>query len=680
MAFCMVILGCIFKIAAMKKYIIIFVVFFLGLSAVRSEEISTKSPDGNIEIVFTLTAAGEPQYKVISNGVTFVNWSRLGLNLKDGGLISGGMAVNNTERKTIDETYPLYSGKSANARNYCNETMVSLQETGGKKRKLDLYFRAYNDGAGFRYALPRQQEINEFIISSEETTFNFAGNYDCWAMKKEKMNHSYEGEYLPYQLNKISGDPADPLKSYPYITLPLTIKASNDLYICLTEAAITDYAGMHLTVNGPASFKGKLSPYPDDNSIAVKGKTPAVTPWRVFVIGQKPGDLVQSNLVLNLNEPSKIPDAAGWIKPGKSLWSWWSLDRGFDPSFGFQMVGSNTTKYYIDFAAANSLDYVLLDAGWYGWLHLEKGYVHHDPKKTLPELDLPATSSYAKSKNIGLILWVQWTDIDKEMDQWLDYFQTLEIKGVKVDFMDRDDQYMVDFYHRLAIACAERKIFVMFHGAYKPDGLTRTYPNLLTYEGVLGTEYAKWSDLPAPQHNATIPFTRMIAGPMDYTPGSMTNSTKEKYAANMTRPMTLGTRAQQLAMIVVYESGIQTLCESPKIYENLPEFEFYRQSPASWDTTIVLDGEIGKYIVVARRKNDTWFIGAMSNWEGRALQVDLGFLGSGKYSAEIYADGPNADVNAEEVSITRTSVTPSETLSLRLAKGGGAGIILRRTQ
>lgn len=662
----------------MKIYLIALFLLLTVTTGLFAEEIQTVSPDGNVIVYFDLSPIGEPQYKISFGGNEFMLWSKLGLNLKDGGKISADMKVTTIERETIDETYRLYSGKSAYSRNYCSETRISLQENSAGKRKLDIIFRAYNDGAAFRYVLPAQQSISDFVISAEETYFNFAGNYLCWAMKKDKMSHSYEGEYLPYTMNKLSGDPSDPLRSYPYITMPLTIQAADNLFICLSEAAITDYAGMHLTVNGPASLKGNLSPYPDDNSISVKGKTPANSPWRVFVLGSAPGRLVESNLILNLNEPNRIPDAESWVKPGKSLWSWWSLDRGFDASFGFQMVGTNTTRYYIDFAAANSLDYVLLDGGWYGWLHLEKGYVHHDPRKTLPELDLPAVSQYAASKGIGLILWVQWTDIDKEMISWLDYLQSINIKGIKVDFMDRDDQYMVDFYHRLAVECAKRKIFIIYHGSYKPDGMTRTYPNMLTFEGVLGNEYSKWTNQPVPVHNVTIPFTRMITGPMDFTPGSMVNTTKEAFAPDMMKPVTMGTRAQQLAMLVVYESGIQSLCESPKLYEVLPEFEFYRQAPASWDSTIVLSGKISEYIVIARKKGDTWFLGAMTNWDRRELTVDLGFLGQGSFEAEIYADGPNADMVPSEVAISRKSVSAGESFSLSLAKGGGCGIIFRR--
>jgi alpha-glucosidase len=265
------------------------------------------------------------------------------------------------------------------------------------------------------------------------------------------------------------------------------------------------------------------------------------------------------------------------------------------------------------------------------------------------------------------------------MEAALNYFQQLGIKGIKVDFMDRDDQYMVDFYHRIAGECAKRKLLINFHGGYKPDGLERTYPNLITREGVLGNEYAKWDSVyPNPVYNVTIPFTRMVVGPMDYTPGSMVNVTKEQYVPRQKHPMTMGTRSQQLAMLVVYQSGITMLCESPKIYEQLPEFNFIKQVPAIWDSTIVLEGKIGEYIVIARKKGNDWFVGAMTDWNSRNINIDFSFLESGGYESSVYSDADDADTNPQNVKITSSIVNSSHNSSYRLAKGGGLAIILRK--
>lgn len=660
--------------------IIAFVFLSQGINDIKSAEIGTLSPNQYIAIRFKLDDSGVPYYNISYWNTTFLSWSALGLNFKDGGLLSKDLKVVSVSRKQIDETYPVISGKSKYSRNYYNETIIVLEEKSGQKRKMELYFRAYDDGAAFRYGIPEQNSINDFTLSTEETEFNFAGEYTCWAIKIDRFRQNHEGEYIKYKLSEVYNKPGDLLSAFPYATLPLTIEITGGLYACLSEANITDYAGMYLTRGKESySFKSKLSPYPDDNSVSVKGNTPIVSPWRLFIIGKTPGDLIESNLVMNLNEPSKVKDASVWVKPGKSIWSWWAEDRGFDESFGYSIISTNTVKYYVDFAAQNLMDYVTIDGGWYGWFDAMKEGETHDLTKSLPELDLPYITGYAASKGIGIFLWVVWRDLEKQMDEALDYYRSLGIKGVKVDFMDRDDQYMVDFYHRVAKKCAERKILVNFHGAYKPDGFSRTYPNIITVEAVLANEYARWSNsLPNPEHNVTIPFTRMVVGPMDYTPGSMTNSTGESFISRLKYPMTKGTRAAQMAMMVVYESGLLTLCESPKIYENVPEFEFIKQVPASWDSTIVLVGQIGEYIIIARKKDNKWFIGGMTDWQERDLKIDFSFLEAGEYYAEIYLDAADANTNPQNVQILKSAVTKGDIKTFRMVKGGGLAIVVTK--
>lgn len=659
----------------------IIVLFLLINVKLYTNEIRIISPDNNIEILFKLNEKGEPLYSISYNGTRFLNWSPLGLNFKGSGMLNSGLKLTSIGRNIVDETYRIYSGKSKYSRNYCNETRISLEEKKTPSRKIDIYFRAYNDGAAFRYGIPQQLNINEFIISTEETYFNFAGNYECWAMKKDRLSHSYEGEYRRYKLSNINNTPGDSTSYFPFITLPLTMKMSEDMYVSISEANITNYPGMHLIKSDGLTLKSKLSPDINNIDISVSGKTPAVSPWRLFIIGDKPGKLIESNLIMNLNEPCKITDAGEWIKPGKSTWSWWAEDRGFDPAFGYQILSTKTVKYYIDFAASNSFQYVTLDGGWYGWFSEINIKNVHDITKTLPELDLPAVAAYANSKGIGLILWVVWFDLERQMTEALDYYQSLGIKGIKMDFMDRDDQYMTDFYRKVADECAKRKMIVNFHGSYKPDGLSRTYPNLLTYEGVLGNEYAKWiTGLPNPKLNVTLPFTRMIAGPMDYTPGSMSNSTEAGFTGQWKNPMTIGTRTQQLAMTVVYESGILSLCESPKIYESLPEFEFLKKVPATWDSTIVLDGKIGEYIIVTRKKDDDWFIGAMTNQNSRDINIDLSFLDNLNYEGDIYADAPDADTNPTKVKIMKQGLKRGDKLKFRLAKGGGLAMLIKKVR
>ncbi len=664
----------------MKILVFVFLFAVNGITSIFPQY-SVESPDGNIKMSFRLNSDLEPQYSITYRSLNFLKWSNLGLNFKGSGQLNSGFNIIGVENNSIDETFRIYSGKSAYSRNYCNEIKVSLEEKNSPNRKLDIYLRAYNDGAALRYGFPEQNNMNQFIISTEDTYFNFGGNYECWAMKKDRFRHSYEGEYREYRLSNIDNKPGDSTSFFPYITLPLTMKMSEDLYVCVSEANITNYPGMHLVKTTGNTLRSKLAPDTVYKDISVRGNTPSFSPWRLFIIGEKAGDLIESNLIMNLNDPNKIPDAESWIKPGKSTWSWWAEDRGFSPDFGYQILGTKTVKYYIDFAAANNFQYVTLDGGWYGWFDATKDDAVHDITKSLPELDLPEVTRYAASKGIGIILWVVWYELERQMTEAMDYYRSLGIKGIKVDFMDRDDQYMTDFYKRTAEECAARKMIVTFHGAYKPDGLSRTYPNILTYEGVLGNENARWiTGFPHPKHNVTLAFTRMVAGPMDYTPGSFTNVPEEKFQGRWRHPMTKGTRSQQLAMPIVYETGIQSLCESPKIYEQFPEFEVYRQLPGTWDSTLVIDGKIGEYIIIARKSEDKWFIGGMTNSQSRDVKFSLNFLGNSRYDAIIYSDASDGDVNPEKVITTKINTGPGNKFAIKMAKGGGFAVILTKSR
>lgn len=660
---------------------LLLIVFFVVFSALRaySAEYNTTSPDGSIKISFRLNSDGRPQYRISFKNNNFMGWSNLGLNFRETGNLNSGFRIVDAVSQTVDETYRIYSGKSKYSRNFCNETMVSIEEINSPNRKLFIYLRAYNDGAAFRYGIPAQSTLSTFVISGEDTDFKFTGDFECWAMKKNVFKHSYEGEYKKYNLSSLNNKPGDSTSNFPYITLPLTMKISDDLYVCLSEANITNYPGMYLIKRDELILRSKLSPDINSVDVSVRGNTPAVSPWRLFIIGPNPGALIESNLIMNLNDPCMISDADNWLRPGKTTWSWWAEDRGFDPGFGFRILSNQTVKYYIDFAAANNLQYVTLDGGWYGWFDASTDMSFRDLTKTLPELNLPEVTSYAANKGIGLILWVVWSDLEKQMEKALDYYQSIGIKGIKMDFMDRDDQYMTGFYRRVAEECALRKMFVVFHGSYKPDGLSRTYPNILTYEGVLGNEYSRWSNsLPAPDHNVTIAFTRMIAGPMDYTPGSFSNSTEQNYTGRWKHPVTKGTRSQQLAMSIVYESGIQSLCESPKIYEEFPEFELLRRLPGTWDSTIVIDGKIGEYIIIARKYEDKWFIGGMTNSQARDISFGLKFLGSSRYETVIYSDASDGDTNPGKVVTTNLNVGSGNKIALKMAKGGGFAIMMKR--
>lgn len=460
---------------------------------------------------------------------------------------------------------------------------------------------------------------------------------------------------------------------------PVLVNIKDGPRVAITDADLEDYPGMFLTGNdqGLPLLRGKLAPYPLEEKLRPKSDRElevikaadyiAITkgtrnfPWRVVVIAEKDGDLIESDIIYRLAKPLQLKDTS-WIRPGKVAWDWWNANNvhGVDFRSG---INTETYMYYIDFASRDGIEYVILDEGW------------SDPAdlfKINPEIDMEKLLAHAKKKNVGLLLWCVWLTLEKQMDQALDQFEKWGIKGIKVDFMDRDDQKMVNFYWRCAEAAAKRRFLVDFHGAHKPVGIRRAFPNVLVKEGVLGLEYSKWSDRVTPEHDLLIPFIRMLAGPMDYTPGAMNNAQEKQFWPIFNRPMSQGTRVHQLAMYVVYEAPLQMLCDSPSNYLREPEMmEFLSCVPTVWDETKVLDAKVGDYVLVARKSGEDWYLGAMTDWTPRTLEVDLGFLDRGIYEALIYEDGINADRYAGDYRKKIKTLSSGEKLHIFLAPGGG---------
>jgi alpha-glucosidase len=383
------------------------------------------------------------------------------------------------------------------------------------------------------------------------------------------------------------------------------------------------------------------------------------------MIGDTPGDLIESDIILNLNETCAIADPS-WIKAGKVAWPWWSgrVVTGVEFEGG---MNTATQKHYIDFAADYGLEYLLIDAKWYG--------PHKDPTQdittTIPEIDLPEILNYARSLNIGVLLWLNWQNTRDQMDKAFPLYEKWGIKGVKIDYMNSDSQEIVNFYHRVVKKAAEHHLLVDFHGSYKPTGIRRTYPNLITREGILGLEHTKWSEKVTPEHNVTIPFTRMLAGPMDYTPGGFQQVTREKFESRYESPMVMGTRCHHLAMFVVYESPLQMCSDYPGAYRGQAGAELIRYIPSTWDETRVLKGKIGDFIAIARKHNEEWFVGVMTDWEPRTLTLLLDFLDDKTYKATIISDGNDAMKNPQSVSIDTIQLTNKDTLTAKMAAGGG---------
>jgi alpha-glucosidase len=645
------------------------------------------SPDG--QIVFILsdaphTRAMDParddlRYAVDFHGKWLMNESAMGLKIEGQTPLGPGMKQISVRNSQQDETYTIPVGKTSSVHDHYNSALVDLADDRG--RKLTVEVRAFDDGVAFRYILPRQPSMEEVRIEHELTQFVYNKDATLYPLILDGFQSSYEDEY---QTRQVSGIHRDWL-----IGLPLLGEVPGVGWIAVTEADIDNYAGMYLRKDEPVFGLGtELAPHfvkagSGQPGIAVEGQAPVTTPWRVLMIGDTPGRLVESNIVLNLNPSSKIADTS-WIRAGKSAWDWWSGEAAPTLAASGVKPGMNTAtmKHYIDFASESGFRYMLIDAGWA--LANRTGPDDYaavaDITRVTPEIDMPELLRYAKEKNVGLWLWSHWTSVDKYMDQAFPLFEKWGIAGVKIDFMNRDDQQMVDWYRRVVAAAAQHHLMIDFHGAYKPDGLRRTYPNLITREGVMGKEYLKWSARTSPLHNTTLPFTRMLAGPLDYTPGAFGNSNRENFIPRNVMPMGLGTRAHELALYVVLESPLQMVSDYPEHYAGQHDFDFIKQVPTTWDEIRVLDGTPREFISLARRSGKDWYIGSITNWDARELKVPLNFLGDGKYIAEIYADASDAGTEATHTTFTQKPVDRNTALDVHMVSGGGNAIWIHPAQ
>jgi alpha-glucosidase len=644
----------------------------LSCARVKNDSVNVISPDGRFVIEFRLKSAPDdgntPFYSVFRDGNAVIAESELGVEFLEGGLLKKGLRITNVSSGSHDETYAVPFGKFSTARNHYNETVVSLKESAARGLRFDLVFRAYDDGVAFRYYFPEQPGMAEINITSEQTCFSLPVNSTAWAPFMRGFTTSQEVNYPPVTLGEISPD--------SLLGVPLLLQLPGKIWLALTEANLTDYAGMYLTVSpdNPGVLVSTLSPRTDDPEVKVKASVPHPTPWRVIMIADDPGRLVESNLVLNLNEPCRIEDVS-WIKTGKSAFLWWNdfVVSGVKFKGG---LNTRTFKYYIDFCAENGFEFFDIDTDekndWYG----DRNDPESDITTAIPQIDMQELLSYAKAKGVGPRLWLPWYFVRDQMDKAFPVYEKWGISCLKIDYMDRDDQEMVNFYHAVVKKAAKHHLTVNFHGAYKPTGLRRSYPNLITREGVLGLEYNKWSRKCTPEHAVTIPFTRMLAGPMDFTPGSFRNVAEKEFQPVNHAPVAMGTRCLQLAMYVVYESPVQMLSDYPAALSEGPGLDFLRKVPTTWDETMVLAGSVGDFITIARCHGKDWYVGSMTDWTARELALPLDFLPSGDFAAEIYSDNLRAESDPSEAVFSSFLVSASDTLAARLAPGGGQAVRL----
>lgn len=638
--------------------VLIAVICLLASSFVAGygKQYSLKSPDSNIEV--RIIVDGSVSFSVYWQNSLVTGPCEVGLELDGGRFIGRNEAVSRASANTVNNILrPVVPHKNSVVRDEYNSLALRM------KSGFTLTFRAYNDGVAYRFESSLRGDLT---VINEVAQINFPEGTSSWYPLEDSYLSHNERTYLRSSLDTVADKH---LASLPALFV------TNGINVLLTESDLEDYPGMWIRGNGKGGIKGVWPAYPAAERL-IRDRTVSVTerkgyiattkgsrtfPWRAFIISPNDGGLIESDMVFKLAPECRLKET-DWIKPGMVAWDWWNANNIYDVDFRAGL-NTETYKYYIDFASENGIEYIILDEGWY-----KLGNV----LDIAPQFDLPELFRYAEEKNVGIILWVVWKTFYDQIDEALPKFAEWGAKGIKVDFMQRDDQWMVNYYHEIAIRAAEYKMLVDFHGSYKPVGMIRTYPNVLTSEGLKGLEHCKWSDDANPEHNVTLPFIRMVAGPMDYTPGAMVNMDRASFKPMYNRPASLGTRVHQMAMYVVYESPLQMLADNPSNYKREPECTSFMASvPVMWDETRVLHAKIGDYVVIARRRGNDWYIGAMTDWTAREFDIDLSFLPSGTYNMTAFADGINADRYASDFKKSVTTVPAGNTLSIKMAPGGG---------
>ncbi len=640
-----------------------------GAGDSRAVERRACSPDGRICVTFTLAEDGSPGYAVSRDGAEVIRPSLLGFRFREAPPMVSGFELAGSAEGSFDETWHPVWGKTSTARNHYNELTVSLREVGEPHRLMDLSFRIFDDGVAFRYVLPEQPALGDVEITEEVTEFRFAGDHTTWSIRADY--DSYEHLFREMPLSELST-----------ANTPVTMRTDSGLHLAIHEADLTDYAGMTLSwvENDPLALRCELVPWPD--GVKVRGTTPISSPWRTIQLGETAGDLVESTMILNLNEPCALDDTS-WIRPMKYVGIWWAMHIGKWTWHQGPEHGATTehAKRYIDFASSHGIPGLLIEGwntGWDKW----GGYGAFDFVTPYPDFDLDEVVRYARERGVSIIGHHETggdvPGYEKMLDEALDLYARVGVPAVKTGYaggiyprgQHHHGQWMVRHYRRVVEAAAARRIMLDVHEPIKPTGIERTYPNMMTREGVRGVEYNAWSDGNPPEHTTILPFTRMLAGPLDYTPGIF-DLTFDEYKPDNRVHTTL---AKQLALYVVLESPLQMAADLPQNYEGHPAFEFIEDVPTTWDETRVLDAAIGDFAIFARRLGASWYLGAVTDEDARVFRVPLDFLEPGTiYLARVFADGEDADweANPSSYEIRSALVDQDAWLTMPLAAGGG---------
>lgn len=654
--------------SAMKRQTIFALCVFFSIAVcLRAEDVA--SPDGNLILSIETvtkdanTPTGQLVYRIAYRGKPLVEQSALKFELEGRRPLGTEVQITGTAKSQGEDSYKLLAGKTSEVHDRYNALRVDVEQPGIISARFSIEARVFNDAVAFRYVVPDQESIRTFHLTKESTEFRIAKDATTYSLILPNFHSMYESEFVKLPISAFSNQGG--VASKVLLGLPLVMEVPGVAWMAITEADLRDNSSMYL-MNTSGSwlghwFESVLAPSDEDAAVIVKSSLPHHSAWRVLLVADQPGRLVESNVITSLNPENRLADTS-WIKPGKASWDWWSgsLNAEGKPSFS-----TETMKYYVDFAAKSGFEYMMVDAGWSDF---------GDITKMNGKVDIPELVKYAAAKNVKIWIWLYYQATDKQMEEAFPLYEKWGVAGLKIDFIERDDQKGIDFYYRTAELAAKYHLMVDFHGATKPSGLERTYPNILGYEGVLGLEQSKAGARDNPEHHTTLPFTRMLVGPMDYTPGAFRNVTREEFAPRMEMPVVMGTRAHQLAMFAVYQAAFQMVADWPKAYENDPSFQFIKDAPASWDETHVLNGKPAEFVTIARRRGKDWFLGSMTNWDPRELDLPLNFLGSGSYTAEIYADAPDSDAHPQNIHIEKLTVDRNSHLHPKLAPGGGFAV------
>ena len=653
----------------MKRSLSVMLLAYLCINTYADKIYELKSPNAKIAIQVTINDG--IKWSVKSGNVDLVLPSKVDITLIDGENLAGNAKNTTVKQTSVNNklTTNLYS-KSLIVESY-NEMKLRI------KSDVSLVFRAYNEGVAYRWETTRNKdlvvknEVSDFCLLAESHCLvQYANSIDTLNLNKQFKN-SFENLYAQQKLNQWS--------KTRLAVMPLMIQVGN-VNMNILDMNIQDYPGMYLqNFDRDNKLEAVFAPFPkktmqgghnnlqslvtEQENFIAKAKGTRTFPWRMIAISEG-CQIAQNDLAYLLSEESRVADVS-WIKPGKAAWDWWNNInlKGVDFKAG---INTASYKYFIDFASENKLEYIILDEG-FNVLNAA------DLLQVIPEIDMKEICQYAASKNVGVFLWAGMYAINKDMEKVCKHYADMGVKGFKVDFHDRDDQEMMSYTWKLAEACAKHKLLLDLHGVFKPNGLQRTFPNVISFEGVFGLEVMKWrgekDDMV--KHNVTIPFIRNMAGPMDYTPGSMRNANRKNYRSVFDEPMSQGTRCHQMAQYVVYFSGLSMLSDSPTEYKKEQECtDFIKDIPTVWDETRILSGKPSEYIVTARRKGDVWYIGGMTNWDSRSVEVNLSFINQKISSVELFRDGINADRNATDY-IRQTLQNPSESIKIDMMPGGG---------